>query len=135
MTKIVDKNKNLIIGLLIVAIIAVFFLGSFTGQAFWSQTKTTTQALTSAQKVVVLSLLHNCQPFPQVSYTNDGTTGDELCIKDLPGSICLFVLKPAFNDPRSPGESSSNEIITNCNDKWTLSGDGVTQVTPFCCKP
>ena len=85
-----ESNKTILtLGALIIAGVALFFIGSYVGNAFYSPKST----LTTTQKGEVLWMLNKCK---SVSLSeNFGTTkgtiiGDDACIAMAPGTRCIF---------------------------------------------
>ena len=86
-----ESNKTILtLGALIIAGVALFFIGSYVGNAFYSPKS----ALTTAQKTEVLNMLKNCN-FVEVSYNSSlklnmtSITGNEMCNKLATGTICI----------------------------------------------
>lgn len=105
---------------------AVFFLGTMTGQASSSNVfGSRTTGLTSAQKVAVLNLLQDkCRPYLQIS----GSTGTGIC-KDILGSsaTCLSVIPKQIN--------SEYTGFISCNQLTSETFNSPIELTVICCKP
>ena len=124
----VKSDKTILtLGLLVIAGVALFFIGSYVGNVVFSKRP----ALTTAQKQEVLNVLSNCKRISvNADLFKEIITGQEICKIGMPGSSCLLRI----------GTSRINEVpadvILDCVTPLSKS-TGNIEYGPqaLCCQP
>ena len=118
-----ESNKTILtLGALIIAGVALFFIGSYIGNAVFSKRP----ALTTAQKTEVLNMLNKCQ-LEDVS-SDIGDSGSSEC-KDR-GKTCIV----NFITAMPKGGSSEIVFPIDCNMQIGIETKA-SDMYAYCCQP